>query len=172
LGITCLIFELFVLPGFGLFGLSGLVLVVLSLVMASQDFVIPSSAGEWSQMRGNLLVVLGAVAGVLLLFFGQILLLDSLPGLNRFRLSAPVDSSEAETYPAQTLLTRSTTDIDRGLLLGACGVAESDLRPSGKVTIDNRLFDVITEGDYVEAGSSVEVLRIEGNRIVVRRTSS
>ena len=54
--------------------------------------------------------------------------------------------------------------------LGALALAESDLRPSGKVKWENQLLDVITEGDYIEAGRDVEILRIEGNRIIVRKT--
>jgi membrane-bound serine protease (ClpP class) len=161
------LFELFVLPGFGVFGISGIVFVVLSLVMASQDFIIPDNASEWSQLRGNLLIVLGSVLGVMVLFFGQILLLDSIPGLNRFRLEAPVEG--AESGEPLTALTRSAASQLMQAAVGDEGRAESDLRPSGKIKIGDRLFDVITEGDYVEAGSQVEVLRIEGNRMIVRK---
>jgi membrane-bound serine protease (ClpP class) len=168
LGVTCLLCELFVLPGFGVFGISGIVFVVLSLVMASQDFVIPSNTAEWSQLRSNLLIVLGSVLGVMVLFFGQILLLDSIPGLNRFRLEAPSEGSEAASQP-MTSLTQAGASLQVLAQVGDEGRAESDLRPSGKIKIGDRLFDVITEGDYVEAGSQVEVLRIEGNRIVVRK---
>ena len=52
--------------------------------------------------------------------------------------------------------------------VGEEGVAESDLRPSGKVLIGKRLLDVVTEGDYVLAGTPIEIIKIEGNRIIVR----
>ena len=96
LGIVSLACELFVLPGFGVFGISGLVLVVLSLVMASQDFLVPQNPADWNELRSNLLMVLGAVLGVMALLVGQILLLDSIPGLNRFRLHAPTESGGAD----------------------------------------------------------------------------
>jgi membrane-bound serine protease (ClpP class) len=170
MGIVCLAFELFVLPGFGIFGLSGLFLLVLSLVMASQDFLVPANAAQWQELQVNLLVVLGAVLGVMVLFFGQILLLDSIPGLNRFRLDAPEANGTGEMHILTSGLLQSA---EAGRFtppsIGATGVAESDLRPAGKVLMDNRLLDVITEGDYVEAGSPIEVLRVEGNRIVVRK---
>jgi membrane-bound serine protease (ClpP class) len=53
--------------------------------------------------------------------------------------------------------------------VGETGQAASDLRPSGKVLIEDRLIDVITEGDYVDAGTPIEVLRVEGNRVLVRK---
>lgn len=170
LGVTCLTLELFVLPGFGVFGISGLALLVISLVMASQDFIVPSNASEWGQFRTNLLFVLGSVLGILVLFFAQILLLDSLPGLNRFRLNA--DSTKTQDAGSSlTSLTQSSSQnpYTTTVSAGQHGIAESDLRPSGKVRIDDRLMDVITEGDYVEAGTPVEVLRVEGNRIIVRK---
>lgn len=170
LGVSCLAFELFVLPGFGLFGVSGLALLVLSLVMASQDFVVPENASEWGQLRGNLLIVLGSVLGVLVLFFGQILLLDSIPGLNRFRLTAPEQITDATIDPSLTTLIQPTSGALCDVASGDQGIAESVLRPSGKVKIGGRLLDVITEGDYVEAGTLIEVLRVEGNRIIVRKS--
>ncbi len=168
LGVCCLGLELFVLPGFGVFGISGLALLVFSLVMASQSFLIPEGEAQWGQLRGNLLMVVGSVLGVMVLFFGQILLLDSIPGLNRFRLTAPETSIEVSDVPF-TSLTQQSSSAATSLAIGATGVAESDLRPSGKIRMDLRLVDVITEGDYIEAGCPVEVLRIEGNRVIVRR---
>lgn len=172
LGIVCLACELFVLPGFGMFGISGLVLVVLSLVMASQDFIVPQNPADWSELRGNLLMVLGAVLGVMALLVGQIVLLDSIPGLNRFRLSAPAESNAAGANDVGGSFSLLSSNSFGAPLppLGAQAIAESDLRPSGKVKWDNRLLDVITEGDYIEAGRDVEILRIEGNRIIVRKT--
>ncbi len=168
LGIICLAGELFVLPGFGVFGLSGLFLVVLSLVMASQDFLLPQNPADWGQLRSNLLIVLGSLLGVTALFVGQIVLLDSIPGLNRFRLNAP-DENAAQGQSSHDSLTRASSAPQSLPGLGEQGTAESDLRPSGKVIWQNRLLDVISEGDYIEAGRQVEVIRVEGNRIVVRK---
>lgn len=169
LGIVSLACELFLLPGFGVFGITGLVLVVLSLVMASQDFLVPQSTADWGELRRNLLMVLGAVLGVMALFVGQILLLDSIPGLNRFRLHAPTDSGPIDPHaPIGTLLTTSVSGVPLPPL-GTRALAESDLRPSGKVKCGDQLLDVITEGDYIEAGQTVEILHIEGNRIIVRK---
>lgn len=167
LGVICVVCELFVLPGFGIFGISGLLLLVLSLVMASQDFVIPENATQWSQLRVNALIVLGSVLGALVALFLQVILLDSIPGLNRFRLAAPEVEFGNEPV-AITGLTQSMQSNARSLKLGMFGVAESDLRPSGKVRINDQLVDVVTEGDYVDAATPVEVIRVEGPRVTVR----
>ena len=54
--------------------------------------------------------------------------------------------------------------------VGELGVAESVLRPSGKALFNRQLVDVVTEGDYLDPGTPVEVIRLEGNRIMVRKT--
>ncbi len=169
-GVTCMICELFLLPGFGVFGISGIALLVLSLVMASQDFVVPDSPQQWSQLRSNLLIVVGSVLGVMVLFIAQVLLLDTIPGLNRFRLAAPEGEPVAAVGAVEInrLVHKEAAFTSRNQV-GELGVAESDLRPSGKVMIDGGLLDVVTEGDYVSAGTPVEIIKIEGNRVIVRR---
>jgi membrane-bound serine protease (ClpP class) len=171
LGVACLGIELFVLPGFGVFGITGIILVVLSLVMASQDFLLPTSTVQWNTLRDNLLIVLGAVAAVFGLLVVQLTFFDSIPGLNRFRLTAP----EAEGGASGGTFTSLTAgpDATRGFglpELGALGVSESVLRPAGKVRFEDSLVDVVTEGDFLDAGTPVEVIKREGNRIIVRRT--
>jgi len=53
-------------------------------------------------------------------------------------------------------------------LLGRSGIASSYLRPAGVATIDGRRIDVLTEGEFVTAGSAIRVTRVEGARIFVR----
>ena len=170
LGVLCLVVEIFLLPGFGVFGLSGILLVLLSLIMATQDFVLPSNPGQWQQLQTNSLVVLGSIAVVSVLFVGQLLLLDSLPGLKRFQLKTPNVGPVQSAAASESLLGKSTAEQPLPQL-GDKGIAESVLRPSGKVLFDKLLIDVVTEGDYLDPGTSVEVIRREGNRIVVRKVT-
>src|SRR5690606_5754058 len=57
-------------------------------------------------------------------------------------------------------------------LLGAVGTALSDLRPAGVARFGSARVDVVSEGDYVPAGSRIKVLRVEGNRVTVRRVDA
>jgi membrane-bound serine protease (ClpP class) len=171
LGVVCLVCEIFVLPGFGVFGLTGLALVALSLIMASQDFIVPTDGQQWAELQYNSVMVLGVILAVVVLGFVQVIMLDSIPGLNRFRLAIPgqdVDVSPDRAFSLAASAPSSAIQISPG----EQGTADSDLRPSGKVMLAGRLVDVVTEGDYVDAGSSVEVIRVEGNRVVVRRTQA
>lgn len=164
LGILFLMLELFVLPGFGVCGIGGILLVVASLVMATQDFVLPNNQMQWELLQTNSLIVLGAIAGVGLLLFIQLMFLDSLPGLARFQLNT--QSGEVAGSLAGDTNATATHSLPE---VGESGVTESVLRPSGKVLFDSRLVDVVSEGEYIDPGIQVEVLRREGNRIIVRQ---
>lgn len=59
-------------------------------------------------------------------------------------------------------------------LAGKTGVAESDLRPAGVIRIGGRRIDAVADGEFVDRGQLIEVMEVEGNRVVVRvrRTAS
>jgi len=163
LGVTCLLMEIFVLPGFGVFGVSGLAMIAVGLVMATQDFLIPETDLQWQQLGTNSISVLGAFVVLGVLIAVQVMIFDKIPGLSRFQLRPEEQAPVGEpgfSHPA--LLVEK----------GDRGVAQSDLRPSGKVLVRDQLVDVLTEGDYVERGTEVSVLRIEGNIITVRRLNN
>ncbi len=167
IGIGCLGVELFILPGLGVFGLTGGLMILVSLVMASQDFVFPNTNVQWTILRNNLLIVLGAMGLMVGALIVQIMYFDSIPALGRFRLATPDD----QEGPVAAIGSGLAIGKD-GLALpdvGATGVADSVLRPAGKVRFEQRVVDVVTEGDFLDAGTSVEVVRREGNRVVVRR---
>jgi membrane-bound serine protease (ClpP class) len=62
----------------------------------------------------------------------------------------------------------STSAPDLSPLLGAVGVAATPLRPAGKVQFGDEFVDVVAEGGYVPPGARVQVVEIEGNRVVVK----
>lgn len=156
LGVGLLMAEIFVIPGFGIAGISGLVLVLGSLVaalIANVGFSFPSGAAITSAIS-TLAVTL--VLLVLLMFsLGRYL-----PQTERFgQLVLQPDLSSATGY------TSADTDAT---LLGQRGTALTPLRPSGAVEIDGRRLDVVTAGDFIDAGAHVEVVRVRGSRIEVR----
>jgi membrane-bound serine protease (ClpP class) len=54
-------------------------------------------------------------------------------------------------------------------LVGRVGVAKTKLRPAGRAVFDGEPYDVVTQGDYIESGTEVEIVEVESNRIVVRK---
>jgi membrane-bound serine protease (ClpP class) len=167
-GAVFLAVELFILPGFGVAGIAGLLLIAAGIVMASQHHVIPQSPRALAQLGNSLLVLAGAgvasVLGIVMLsyFYG------SVPLLNRLVLRAPVSSDL--TPPAHGGKPPAALPPLRRLQAGVgdWGVADSPLRPAGKAVFGDEYLDVVTDGSYVERGTQVRIIEISGNRIVVR----
>ena len=88
-GMVCLLLEVFVLPGVGVFGLAGGLLVISSLVLASQTFVLPRNAYQMAQVRNSLLLLTTAGAGVVVLAVLINRYLPHAPMFNRMMLAPP-----------------------------------------------------------------------------------
>lgn len=164
LGLAGLALEIFLIPGFGIFGLAGGALVISSLVLASQTFVIPQNSYQLAQLPTSLWTVVGAGSGVI----GALALLRRfLPNAPFFKhiMLAPPESEELAE------LERRESIIDRSPLLGQQGLAVTPLVPAGKARFGDELVDVLSEGELIERGTVVEVVEAMGNRVVVRGRS-
>jgi membrane-bound serine protease (ClpP class) len=177
-GLGLLAVEIFVLPGFGVAGISGIALIGASLVFSMQDFLIPDQPWKWELFGRNLVVVsMGVVAAiggiVLLALFGpKMHLFDRLTLKTAIRGTAggpdvpeTVSSEETISFPAEF---SADAEVPLTSLVGKRGVAVSVLRPVGRADIDGRSYSVESDGEYVSAGTPVEVHRVRGNRIVVK----
>jgi len=160
IGVLLLGIEVFVLPGFGVAGISGLIIIAAGLVLSFQSFVIPDSSLPWEArlLMTNLAKVLGSF---LLAFFLSLFMI---------RFVLPRFSKVVKGPYLEATLEDSHIDVTSDLMLkpGDTGFAHSFLRPSGKVMIHNRKIDAVTQGEFIEQGSPVMVDRIENNRVVVK----
>ena len=155
-GLFCMAAEIFVLPGFGVLGLGGGLLVVASLVLASQSFVVPGNDYQIRQLQYSLLGVLGAGVGIGLTAALARRWLPSTPVLRNVLLVPPDDG---------------LPDTDREQLdelLGLEGVTTTRLAPAGKARISGRLQDVTADDGLLEPGVPVRVIEVRGSRVVVR----
>ncbi|HUT11385.1 MAG TPA: peptidase [Thermoguttaceae bacterium] len=161
-GIMFLAVEIFVLPGFGIAGLTGLILLAASLVMASHTFIVPHTPRELSELTYTLLVVFlsGGAFVVAAMVLGKHF--GSFPLFNRLALQPPAPERGGED---------GSEGIDASgrpnLRVGDCGVAESVLRPAGKARFGDRYADVVTEGEFIIKGRPIKIAEIHGNRVVV-----
>ncbi len=163
-GLVFLFMEVFVLPGFGISGITGMALLLISIVMASQDFMIPHSPGQWNQLANTLLVVFSAlcVFAIGAAFLSQ--RIGSLPLLGRMTLNPPV---EKPVVPVDKATGKPLPPVHPDVSVGDWGVAESLLRPAGRVRFQTRSLDVVSDGSFLPSGTQVRVTEISGNRIVV-----
>jgi membrane-bound serine protease (ClpP class) len=176
-GLGLLAVEIFVLPGFGIAGISGLALIGASLVFSMQDFVVPDQPWMWDLFGRNLVVVsvglIAAIGGIALLaLFGPKLhMFDRLMLKTAIRGTAggpDVSDAAASDLPAPMADASEEEEIPLTSLVGKRGVAVSVLRPVGRADIEGRSYSVESNGDYISAGTPVEVYRVRGNRIIVK----
>jgi membrane-bound ClpP family serine protease len=166
LGLVLLGLEIFVLPGFGVTGISGIALVILSLALATLEKK-PETTQEWVNFGGSLGAVGLSLVGAITLAALAGWYLPSIPYVNRLILKPPSEASDEldeEGLPARA----DALAPDRSALLGAVGVAATALRPAGIARIGDEFVDVVTEGGYVHTGTRVQVIEIEGARVVVK----
>lgn len=154
LGIVLLVLEIFVVPGFGVTGISGIGCIIASLLGVMLN---PGQfAGSiWSAV---VTLVVGIVLAVALVWW-----LTSRYGpswVNR------VIALEHEQKAEDGYIGVDTAPAE---LLGATGIAHTDLRPSGKVEIDGQFYDATSTGEFIVAGTTVVVVRYEAAQIYVRK---
>lgn len=158
-GLLLLALEIFVIPGFGVAGISGLVFIFGGLTMGllnNTDFdfeqVAPADAG-----RAGFTVLIGLV-----LSFGLIIWLSDKIGSKGMlrKMALQADLEKAVSSPSQ---------ID---LIGREGRAATVLRPSGKVLVDGEMYDGVSESGFIERGKSVRVVRFENAQVYVVDTES
>ncbi|MGZ3414289.1 MAG: NfeD family protein, partial [Isosphaeraceae bacterium] len=168
-GMVCLALELFVFPGFGIFGMSGILLMLCSIVMASHTFVWPTQEYEYREMGYTLIQLTLALVAVAA---GAVVLaryLPSLPFLSRLVLKPEPWTVVEYADPSGPLAKPSLEGYDSlAFLVGETGRTTSPLRPTGKARFGNLLIDVTADGFYVETDSLVEVVDVQGTRVIVK----
>ncbi len=149
-GILLIALEIFVIPGFGIAGISGIIAIIASMLLAF----------GWSRIElaintvGISLVM--ATVGIVLL---SIYVLPKSALFRRITLELSQDNSKGYS---------SHSKPDQGLV-GKEGLVHTTLRPAGLVIIDGKRLDVVAEGEFINKGESVKVIAADGMRIVVEK---
>ncbi len=163
-GVALIVLELFVIPGTFVPGVLGGLMALAGLVLSFQSFIIPENGMEMLYLEENLQYF---VVAVLLLIAGGFLLAKFLPGVPLFHkviLESPGGPGRF-TGQAEARLILESDSIRPGKI----GRALSTLRPAGRAEFDGEILDVQTEGDFLEPGTEVVILKVEANKVVVKR---
>ncbi|HEX3044303.1 MAG TPA: NfeD family protein [Bacillota bacterium] len=143
-GLALVIFEMFI-PGFGLPGTLGLILLIFGVVQTAQDMM-------------QVLILTGAILAIL-----AIALMIVLRSASKGRLAKTLILNNSFKKEDGYNGTEDLTDF-----LGKSGTALTVLRPAGTADVDGVKLDVVTEAEFLPKGTKVKVVKVEGRRVVVR----
>ena len=153
LGVVLILVEIFLIPGFGVVGILGGFTIFAGLflmLIPAHPWPSDLSSASW----GLAIAIIGGIVGLFLI--GRALI------RTRFwqKITLPTSQKSSAGY---------NTSIGLENLVGMGGIAASDLRPSGWVTVGEEKLFVVTEGEFLSNGDPVKVLTVDGNRVVVRK---
>ncbi len=153
-GVILILVEIFVIPGFGIFGIAGIILMVAGLFMGLvSDFPLVETdllSMAIIQLAGSFIL-----SGIAIYFLSKVLPKTKI--WNNLILSKGIKAKSGYT---------SNKEFTH--LVGLKGEALTDLRPSGTAILEGKRYDVVTQGDYIIKDSKVEVMEVEGSKIVVK----
>jgi membrane-bound serine protease (ClpP class) len=158
-GLALIVLEI-IFPGHLLSGIAGTILIIAALMMAMiEKFPGGPVWPGWPALEIPILKVLGGFVGsvVVMIILGRYL--PKSPLFQKMELATATSNAAGYT----------TASGEAKALLGCTGVAETNLRPSGKGRFGDKLVDVVTEGDLIERGANIRITRVEGARVVVQK---
>lgn len=145
LGFVLLLIEVFLIPGFGITGISGIISIFASLVLSFRNIREASFAISFAVVVSFLAIIVMAKRLGKSKAFGRLVL----------RTAEHTDDGYVATPVRQDYV-------------GKVGYTLTFMRPSGTVIIDGERIDAVTEGDFLKEGCEIEVIKVEGPRLVVR----
>lgn len=153
-GLGLIMLEAFIIPGFGIVGISGIGVMLYGLYLLLIPDIPVGEEVLGQAMDGFLIGLIGAVIGLYLLI----------------RVLLKTNFWKQLTSPENQIKER----VDKNLLdwesfIGEVGSSETDLHPSGWVKIKGKRVFVVSEGDFIEKGEDVKVLSADRNKILVRK---
>ncbi|MDR4506158.1 MAG: hypothetical protein MRK01_15405 [Candidatus Scalindua sp.] len=159
-GIAFLAAEILIIPGFGIAGIAGIILILIGVTLSFQDFTLPKTPYDTELFTKNIFTVLCSLLGSGIAIF---MLVKYMPGIPIF--SHLILTAEAATKDGFAIAPQPKSECG---LTGKRGITLTTLHPTGKIELEDQTFDVVTCGEFVEKGYTVEIVAVKGNRIVVK----
>ncbi len=169
LGVVLLVVEIYIIPGIGVAGLLGIVFIVGSLFFTlmnlSPDAPFSFSPPRLDMIKSALITMIAVLVGLVPFLYVIGRVLRSTPLYDRMVLDPAQAGVHAE------LPSEERPPPEEPLQRGERGRAITDLHPTGTAEFGGRRLDVLTEGDFVDRGKPLIVLRVEGSRVFVHEAA-
>ena len=153
LGLILLLAEIFIIPGFGITGISGIALILVSIFLALLG------SDPFLDMRSVSMAIIQISASMVAALIGIFFLAKFLPKTSAFSRLVLAETQNADkgfvSFPSDTNL------------IGKTGIAFTTLRPGGTALIDDKKVDVVADSEYIEKDKKIKVIRVEGIKVVV-----
>jgi membrane-bound serine protease (ClpP class) len=163
-GIALIAVEIFAIPGFGIAGISGIVLVVTGLTLS----LVNNVGFDFSEVNTNKLIssLSLVIISIFISIIASFFITKSLFTRNRFfgSLALETVAKSSEGF--------SSSDKNYTEMLGRKGIAHTILRPAGKVKIGEEVFDATALTGYIDKGEKIEVVKYETGQLFVRKVDS
>jgi len=171
-GMLLLFVEIFVLPGFGLAGISGIFCILVGLFgmlvkNPPDEFPWPHDAIAWSDFTSGIVALCLGVLGSAILAW---LIAKHLPKTENAFLSGLflVPAARGQGGAARLSMTAPPKSSPGSVEVGDIGRVVSTLRPTGEARFGDVIVDVVAKAEFLDKGTNVEIIEIRGNRVVVK----
>lgn len=162
IGVILIIIEIFVIPGFGIPGILGIIFTIgaLMMVMVNNDAFDFSFVATDDLLLAFMTTIAGLLGAVILMFIGGVRLTDT-EVFKRIALQDIQDKSQGYV-----------TNFKGESFIGKIGTTYTVLRPSGKVMIDDNIYDAVARGNFIDREVAIEVIGEEGTSLKVKERKS
>ena len=169
LGIILLLIEFFVLPGFGIAGIAGIICIIFGLIgmlvkNAPDELPWPTTDMDWRIFAEG---ALGLLVGMSLFIIAAAIITRYLPKFSAFA-GLSLAPASAKTGKENEISMTTSPDQALTVAVGDVGQVVTPLRPAGRANFGPAMVDVVCRGEFLDKGTSVEIMEICGNRVVVR----
>ena len=163
LGLALLAIEIFVLPGFGIAGISGIMLIIITLAFAMIDngLVFDSRGFNFTPMVKPFAIVLVSTVSMLFISIWAAGKLYPTKAFSYITLKTDLLSGKEGFVGVEK--------ENLNFLVGMSGIAATDLKPSGSVEIEGKRYQAQIISGYAERGETVKILRHEGGRLYCKK---
>ena len=160
IGIVFIALEVFVIPGFGVFGILGLFTSIgaLILIMLNNDMFDFTFVVSKDIVNASLSVLISVFAFGILILFGGIKLTDS-------QAFKKISLDETQNSDLGYISKKYSDD-----LIGEKGKTFTVLRPSGKILINDEIYDATSSGEFIEKNTKVKIISNEGSNLKVKKS--